>query len=321
MTRMKRLTLGSGLLILAAVTTLLSCQSVPPIDADYGSEAGRYAALVEVPFLTNRAIEGRGEGRYFGNRLGELTGGRCVVGTSADDAEGDLIGVSAADFAATIASLQPEANGRLIVYIHGYYEDFERSCRRAATFKRRLGVNSGLLLFTWPANSTPLTYSADVNDLNATVPVFLQALDQLGEVFGRGNISVIGHSLGARGVVNALKSLPDPEDRFRDLVLIAGDLDRDLFIEALPTLRRLNEQVSVLVSDRDYALMVSETVNGAPRLGQSDAGVLQADGVSVIDVTQIANTHLSGHVYHLRNEAVVAVIRRVLERRPQPPQL
>ncbi len=175
------------------------------------------------------------------------------------------------------------------------------------------------MLFTWPANSTPLTYGEDVEDLEASAPVFLEVLDKLGQRFGPGNVSIIGHSLGARGLVTALKTWPEPEERYRDLVLVAGDIDRELFVEALPDLQAHIEEVAVLVSDRDYALMVSETVNGAPRLGQSDAGVLKSEGVTVIDVTEIAGLHFSGHIYHLRNDAVVQVIRRVLDRRPQIP--
>jgi esterase/lipase superfamily enzyme len=102
------------------------------------------------------------------------------------------------------------------------------------------------------------------------------------------------------------------EEKFRDLILIAADIDREVFLEALPLLRMHTEKITLLVSRRDRALDVSRVVNRAPRLGQATG--LELEGVEVIDVTAIADTHFSGHVYHLRNPAVVDLIREVITR-------
>ncbi|MEO1203543.1 MAG: alpha/beta hydrolase, partial [Pseudomonadota bacterium] len=249
--------------------------------------------------------------RYYSNELGGLSAGRCAVGIeSGSDGDGSLIGTESSTVLETVASLEPYRDSGIVVYFHGYYEDFERSCRRAATFKRRLASGDGFLLFSWPANSTPLTYGADVADLEASTPVFLEFLNELGRRHGPENISIIGHSLGTRGLVKALSDWPDSEGRFRNLVLIAADIDRERFVEAVPILKERIDEITVLVSDRDLALRVSETVNDAPRLGQSDGVVI--DGVTFFDVTDIANQHLTGHIYHLRNDRVVDIIRRVL---------
>ena len=301
----------------AVLALVVSCAATPPIDAGYANRVAEFETVVKLPFVTNRAIEyGRDEQRFYGNELGGLSGGTCAVGVDDDDGEGELVGVEGGTVLSTIASLEPYREQGIVVYFHGYYEDFERSCRRAATFKRRLGLDGGFLLFTWPANSTPLTYGDDVDDLEASVPVFLAFLDELGRRFEPQNVSIIGHSLGSRGLVEALRQWPAHSERFRDLVLIAADMDRDLFIDALPTLRSQIEEITVIASDRDLALKVSETVNWAPRLGQSDGVTIE--GVTFFDVTDIADTHFSGHVYHLRNGAVVDIIRRVLADEPEP---
>lgn len=308
MKRHRRTPLFAG----AAVALVVSCAAAPPIDEDYEARAADYANVVELPFVTNRAIDinWRDE-RYYSNELGGLSAGRCAVGIESDsDGDGSLIGTESSTVLETVASLEPYRDAGIVVYFHGYYEDFERSCRRAATFKRRLTLGDGFLLFSWPANSTPLTYGADVADLEASTPVFLEFLNELGRRHGPENISIIGHSLGTRGLVKALSDWPDSEGRFRNLVLIAADIDRERFVEAVPILKERIEEITVLVSDRDLALRVSETVNDAPRLGQSDGVVV--DGVTFFDVTDIANQHLTGHIYHLRNDRVVDIIRRVL---------
>ena len=299
--------------MVAVLALVVSCAAVPSIDTDYSDRITEFETVIKLPFVTNRAIEyDRSEQRFYGNDLGGLSGGTCAVGIGDDDdeGEGELVGVEGGTVLHTIASLEPYRDKGIVVYFHGYYEDFERSCRRAATFKRRLGLEGGFLLFTWPANSTPLTYGEDVEDLEASTPVFLEFLDDLGRRYGPQKVSIVGHSLGTRGLVAALQEWPTEGDRFRDLVLIAADIDRDLFIDALPTLRSHIEEITVIASDRDLALRVSETVNWAPRLGQSDG--VEIEGVTFFDVTDIADTHFSGHVYHLRNDAVVDIIRRVL---------
>jgi esterase/lipase superfamily enzyme len=294
---------------LAALALLGGCVDAPSI----GSQDDA-AASSRVHFVTNRAVETRESGeRYFGNEPGPLTAGRCAVSLGEDDSDARLVAVSERPPQEILDGLAA-AHRQVIVYFHGYYEDFERSCRRAAVFQDRLGMDAGFLLFSWPANSTPFTYSDDVRDLEASIPAFLDLLDDLGERVGRGNVSIVAHSLGSRGMVRALRQRPGSREPFRDLVLIAADMDRARFLEALPAVRAQVDRLTILVSGRDLALRLSEAVNQAPRLGQALEAPIE--GVSVLDVTAIADTHLSGHIYHLRNPRIVELIRGVLLHEP-----
>lgn len=295
-------------MVAALLAALAACSDAPAIDAPAASAAVDDAQVL-LPFLTNRAVETDGDGRrYFGNEPGSFSGGRCSV--AIDGAGGALLAVEDDSAAATIAALTPDAAGTVVAYFHGYYEDFERSCRRAAIFKHLLGRETGFLLFSWPANSTPLTYRDDVADLEASTPLFLEALDALARRFGAGNIRIVGHSLGSRGLVQALKDWPAGNGKLGALLLVAADIDRTEFEESLPVLREHVDRLSVLVSDRDLALKVSQAVNQAPRLGQpADATI---EGVPFVDVSAIAGSHFSGHIYHLRDEPVVERIRELL---------
>lgn len=270
-------------------------------------------APVEVAFVSNRRREEHSEpGRAYGNELGPLSYGRCVVDIHARSGRGELLGVRDVDPAATLAGLEPVRGAGLVVYIHGYYEDFERSCRRAAVFKNRLGPDLGFLLFSWPANSTPFTYGADVADLEASTPHFIELLRDLSRSHDPGTISVIAHSLGTRGLVEALRKAPTPAVPLRDLILIASDMDREKFLEVLPLLRKQVSHISLFVSARDLPLRLSEVVNGGARLGQGGMGPI--DNVRIIDVTDYDSTHLSGHVYHLRSDDVLTQLRGLLKR-------
>jgi len=295
---------------------LTACVEAPSIGGRPAEAGDGEEAEASVTYVTNRGVVvGRDGGRRFGNEPGPLAAGRCLLSAAGDRDDARLAAISETPLADVLGGLAAR-HDRVVVYFHGYYEDFERSCRRAAIFQGQLALDTGFLLFSWPANSTPFTYRDDVRDLAASVPAFLQLLDELGQAVGRGTVSIVAHSLGSRGLVRALRRWPGARERFRDLVLVAADMDRELFLEALPALRERVDQLTILVSERDLALRLSEAVNQSPRLGQA----LQAplEGVVIRDVTDIADTHLSGHVYHLRNERVVAIIRDALAREGEP---
>ena len=76
------------------------------------------------------------------------------------------------------------------------------------------------------------------------------------------------------------------------------------------------DDITVLVSDSDQLLLLSQAVNLGERLGQSDD--VDVDGVAIIDVTGLDNAGLGNHVYHLTNEAVGKAIGAILDGKAPP---
>jgi esterase/lipase superfamily enzyme len=301
---------GAGLLLAAAC----SPEAQEASEGEPGDAAP--APAVEVAFVTNRALkESRDAGPDFSNRLGELRGGRCRVQLGETEPDARFLSAESEPVTETLGSISTDGDAGVVLYIHGYYEDFERSCRRAAVLQAGLDIDARLLLFSWPANSTPLTYGGDVDDLKASVPDMQRVIRDLVDRMGRPRISIIAHSLGSRGLLWSLEQgsqTPLPEnDRFRDLVLVAADVDRERFLAVLPSVRGQVDEFVVLVSEKDLPLRASQVVNRGARLGR--ATDLQVPDVEVIDVTDVDDTHLSGHIYHLRNDDVIAMIRRILQ--------
>lgn len=306
------LMLGVGGVLYAAI------DDTPPSQEAVGVSTVDVAPRqIEVTFLTNRAPATSDDGEaFFGNSLGDLSGGKCRVQLSEAAPEPSFQGAVREEPGATFDRIASGGDAGVVLYIHGYYEDFERACRRAAILQDGLDIDAQFLLFTWPANSTPLTYGADVDDLKASVPDIDFTIRSLATRIGRNRLSIIAHSLGSRGLLWALEQGPDtvlPEgERFRDLILVAADVDRDRFLAVLPSVRGRFEEFVVLVSDRDLPLRASQVVNRGTRLGQ--ATDLEDVDIDVIDVSNLDATHFSGHIYHLRNDDVIAMLRRILVR-------
>ncbi len=265
----------------------------------------------DVAYLTTRIIESRDDGTYrYTVDVSALSGGRCRVRVPLADDEAPEFRRSYPDSVeSVVAGL---GDGPVVFYVHGYNIGFERACEDAAQLARQTDFEGRLLLFSWPASTTVLTYSKDARKLAASMPDILGSLEMVVDRYGADQVNVIAHSMGSRIVNDAIDGgLRLPGDvRVSNLVLIAPDLDRETFVDALPTLKTLFDDISVLVSDDDRLLLLSETVNFGARLGQADDVAI--DGAEIIDVTGVEDPGFGGHVYHLTSAEVGSILRRLL---------
>ena len=81
------------------------------------------------------------------------------------------------------------------------------------------------------------------------------------------------------------------------LVLLAPDLDAQLFVERLPSLIPLAESITLYASGTDTPLKFSHQLNGSPRLGQAGDFLTVAEGMETVDVTPAGRYQLLGHEY------------------------
>jgi esterase/lipase superfamily enzyme len=275
-------------------------------------------ATVELPFVTNRAAEfdAGGDLRYA-NDVGTTTAGRCELRVyELPDAEVVVERYAAADVDAVLAGWGRDAGAKVTLYIHGYNIGLERGCRDAAVLARKTGWEGRMLLFSWPASRTVVTYHRDAGRFVESMPAIVDVLEELGRRYGRSDVNIVAHSMGSRIVDELVAGLAPADERFGKLMLIAPDVERDRFVEILPGLRRVVDDITVLVSDSDQLLLLSQAVNLGERLGQSDD--VDVDGVAIIDVTGLDNAGLGNHVYHLTNEAVGKAIGAILDGKAPP---
>lgn len=311
-----------------------SCPGTKVIGADHSGTAQedidameRMIEEISVPFVTLRNRTGDSEpAKYYGGSRGQLEAGFCTVNFSPiwglediaetipfyiPDEKIEMVRIQEAsleDLGRSIKSLPARDHGNLVLYIHGYNIDFEKSCRRGALLQRALGLEERLLLFSWPADGNMLKYTWDEADLVWSVPHIADFLDLLVAATGEGKFDVVAHSLGARGIIQALVRLSyraSEKTLLNELVLIAPDIDIDIFRQELPQLKKLVRRVTVYVSENDKALKFSQEVHGYPRLGQAGEELTIFEEVESIDISNISLRRFSGHIYHLFNPEVI----------------
>lgn len=199
--------------------------------------------------------------------------------------------------------------GDVVIFVHGYSYDLERGCDRAAEAQRILVGEATILLLTWPSNGRPTDYSSDRKDLEWSIPFLQEMLRELTGRLGAGNVQVLAHSLGSKGIMEALVGLAEEgvdEPLMSQLVLLAPDVDSEVFLERLPELSRLSGDITLYASSNDTPLKFSRKVNGSPRLGQAGKFLTVTEGLETVDVTPAGRYQYTGHEYFYFHPLVVS---------------
>ncbi len=295
---------------LAAAIALTACATRIPVGTDFRDAADRYETLVDLRFVTNRElVRSSRVGEYFGDGHGELSAGSCTVGFVPDDDKGDVLRVDTRPLETIWSDIAP---GPFVIYVHGYGEYFAKNCRRAALLQQRLGLDNRMLLFSWPSSSY-LTYTGDARDLERSIDELNALLTLAAEAVGHDRVVLMAHSMGSRGVVDALRARGQ-EAKLGSVIFIAPDMRRDVFSDNANMLQQKSSEVTVYTSDNDRVLWLSTTVNASGRLGV--AKEFDLEHATVIDITPTGTNDISGHLYHMLNPAVIEDLRALLETDP-----
>lgn len=311
-----------------AATVLLSVLAPAPLVAPAGAEAPPARGVL---YLTQRNRTGDpAPDRFYGPDRGALEAGHCILSERplsflsplADAAPfhvpEEILSVRAvrpAPMAEVLDALEHGAAGRApVLYTHGFFIDFEKGCRRATILKENAALEGRFLWFSWPSDGGLLNYTHDEADLSWSVFDLADIVLTLESRFGAGQVNLMGHSLGARGLVLAIYDVAAQRGdvRLGDVILLAPDIDFDVFARLLPRIRPVVRSITVYVAEDDRPLALSAQVHGYPRLGQSGNDVSRLDGVEVIDLSDLPVRSPTGHLYHIYNAEVGADIAQKL---------
>lgn len=132
---------------------------------------------------------------------------------------------------------------------------------------------------------------------------------------GNGKLDIVAHSLGSRGVLQALVRMAYRErvaPVLTELVFIAPDIDADIFRQELPLVQQMASRITVYASENDKPLKLSHEVHGYPRLDEAGDYLTVLEGVDTIDISNISNRRYSGHLYHLFDPEVIGDLTQLL---------
>ncbi|MEE8572925.1 MAG: alpha/beta hydrolase [Gemmatimonadota bacterium] len=236
------------------------------------------------------------------------------------------------DYEGWARAVRETGRNQAFVYVHGYATTFDEAARQAAQVAYDLDFDleefRGIpMVFSWPSAGEPDPdgYVADSEVSLEAMEAFNEFLDLVKIRAGVEFVHVIAHSMGSRVVANALTQAAARKrrsERFVDqLVLAAPDIFaarfKKRFRDSLPAVA---SRVTLYVSDRDKALIMSQRMHGGePRAGQVAGGLLQESaGVNRFDAIDASGleTDFLGHSYYRNNDSMLSDIYCLLKGTP-----
>jgi len=152
----------------------------------------------------------------------------------------------------------------------------------------------------------------------STVRHFVELLDDLLDETSAHQIYLVAHSMGTRIATRAFVTLAGDRvladlDPIREMILVAPDIDADLFrSDIAPRLASNGIHVTLYASSADRALMASKAFHGYPRAGDSGEGLVIVDGVETVDAS-VASAGLIGHSYFSEDRRIMEDIFGILQ--------
>ncbi len=191
------------------------------------------------------------------------------------------------------AARLPARDREAIVFVHGYNTTFAEGLYRQAQIARDFGTRGISVNFSWPSAADFRAYAYD----RESALFSRDGLETVLDALARSHVSrivIVGHSMGAQVVMETLRQMairgtPGFFGKLGAVVLVAPDLDVDVFPTQARPLADLDVPMYIFVSSRDRALRLSSLLRGnSARLGSiSDVSRLGNLPVAVIDVTHI----------------------------------
>ncbi len=305
----------------------------PPIDAPY------FAVTSRLPDCRS------GKVKLTSYRAGALRYGRFALHPKNDERDQE------ADIALTLQAQQGwwrqlgqaarVHDGRVLLYIHGYRERFNRSARNTAQIQRLADFEGPVIHYSWPSIGELLSYTVDQTSVTWDVANFRRFLKKLAEQPWAKDIVIVSHSMGARlalpGVLYVDRTArPGDASNISKIILASPDADRQNFEQNIgrrilsPARVRAGRRMTIYLSGRDQALDVSRTLHGYPRLGRphcfdpfratnlrqrglpercypktfAGRAIAADSGLTIVDTTDVSVS--SGHSNHLRSARVCA---------------
>ncbi|NQY14673.1 MAG: alpha/beta hydrolase [Henriciella sp.] len=229
-------------------------------------------------------------------------------------------------FTATLQdAVYDDGSDAILLFIHGFNVEFDEALVRVAQLSNDLSRDNRFdigvpVLYSWPsAGALSIDDYEGDRARSLSSAKYLEAfLDILTEDISVTRINVIAHSMGNRVLTQGLEDYARDylERHNRDdlefrIMLVAADVERDIFDAASGVFDNLDANVTIYTSDTDRALDLSNILNSNPakRLGDTDTNspyIRNAGNYQTIDATAVTTELFGvGHNYYSDNPTVL----------------
>ncbi len=181
---------------------------------------------------------------------------------------------------------------RVLVFVHGFNNRFDEAVYRLAQIVQDSDAPVIPVLFSWPSKGlvTLDAYKYDLESANKSRGSLKQLLANIALNPDVKEITVLCHSMGCWPALEALKS---KSTHVKNVLLVAPDVDVDVFRTEIQQMGRPRPRIALFVSHDDQALKLSKSIAGGKhRLGdatdqESHLSDFERQGILVFDLTNL----------------------------------
>lgn len=226
-----------------------------------------------------------------------------------------------AAFTSAIARADTDTRQETIVFVHGYNTRHAEAVYQMAQFAHDFEVPSPPVIFSWPSAGITAGYVYDRDSALISRNNLEDLLVSL--VAGNRRVVLVGHSMGSYLIMETLRQVAhkrtfDIAQKIDALILMAPDIDGELFRLQAQEIDPLPDPFILMVAEQDRALRISSLLTGRrPRLGaQTDRTVVGDLPISVVDVSDLSDGAAFEHKISTTSPAAISIIRKLSEETP-----
>lgn len=204
------------------------------------------------------------------------------------------------------------------IFVHGYNNSIDDAAFRAAQLSYDLGFKGATIIYSWASKQKTSLYVADEDAINWTVPLFKSFLSKVLAETKASKLNIIAHSMGNRVLTNTLKELQTENStiKFNQIILAAPDIDLEVFKRDIASkVVKSANQVTLYVSKKDKALLLSKKIHDDKRLGEN---LVVMNGIDTIDATDLTTDDYFGHAYFGETRSVIEDIAQLIKFNASP---
>jgi esterase/lipase superfamily enzyme len=327
-------------LFLIAFSVLASCSERGELEySPEGNAEATGATLVPMLVATNRTAGGTRTG-YSADRSGAMSYAEYQLSVPPDHEPGQIEwpGNATPDparhFVTTdVLKLESEAafvaqinhrlrklpvkSRRLVVFAHGYNNNFAESLYRTVQIQNDLSERSVTVLFSWPSAGKGFAYLRDRDSVLYSRSDLADLLELAARTEAR-EVLISAHSVGSLLTMEALGEVVARRGRsglshVAAIALMSPDIDIDVFRRQVEKIAPLPQPFVVFTSTKDKALRFSAKLSSDQvRLGSlPDPIVLDDLDITFIDTTAFAESGDLNHLTAVTSPEVLAFLREI----------
>ena len=221
--------------------------------------------------------------------------------------------------AGLIRALRQEQDDEVALFVHGYNTTPSEALYRFAQIGHDFEIDTPRLLFSWPSAGRPTGYVYDRDSVLFSRDPLAELLTDISRKTDK-KIRLMAHSMGAQLTMEVLRQLAITGNRdvLNDLlvvVLLAPDIDPDIFRSQANVIGKLPDPFIIMTSRKDRALRLSAILNiGRQKVGDlSQAKDVEGLNVTVFDFTSLADGSNRDHLVPMTSPAAIAVLRDLVK--------